>query len=243
MTARPEARFCAYNQPVRPHVHDFEDDGSLCACGLTHTYCTVCGVQAEPCDGDDTPRPTTNYLLAVDIETTGLDPERDHMLEFAAILLDNDLNEIATTGSVVILPTAPNWQDRMNDFVRDMHTTSGLLDRIAARDGVTVAQADSIVRRWLESYGLHEPRSLMIVGSSCRLDLNFVERRMPRVADLLHYRMIDGSGIREALLRWAPDAVYEWPNKHANHRALDDIRGSIAELRRYRELLSERRAA
>jgi oligoribonuclease len=168
-------------------------------------------------------------LVWVDLEMTGLDPETCAIVEIATIVTDAELNVLAEGPNLVVHPPADALA-RMNDFVRDLHVKSGLLDRIHAST-VTVAEAE---RETLAFLGQHAVRGAsLLCGNSVWKDRAFLEKEMPGVVGFLHYRMIDVSTLKELVRRWYP-ARYHAPKKKEAHRALDDIRESIEELKWYR---------
>ena len=181
--------------------------------------------------------------VGIDVETTGLDPVNDHLLEFAAVLLTRDLTFVDSFGSRVLGATEEQLS-RMNPYVREMHTRTGLLDEVRSSTR-TVLDLEDEVLAWLEGHD-HLPaddprdRDLIILGSSCRLDLAMIENKMPRLAKTMTHRMGDVSAFRELMTMWAPDLVPEWtppedPSSTA-HRALDDVFTTIAEARGYRRM-------
>jgi oligoribonuclease len=119
----------------------------------------------------------------------------------------------------------------MDDFVRTMHTTSGLLDELA--DGITLAEAEQLALDYIQQY-VTEPRKAPMAGNSIATDRNFVARDMANLDSFLHYRMIDVSSVKELSRRWYPRAYFQAPAKHGGHRALADITESINELAYYR---------
>ncbi len=168
-------------------------------------------------------------LVWVDLEMTGLDPETCTIVEIATLITDQDLGIVAEGPSLVIRPPDEDLA-RMNDFVRELHRKSGLLDRIQAST-VTLADAERQTRAFLEE---HVPKGVSpLCGNSVWKDRAFLERYMPDVVAHLHYRMIDVSTLKELVRRWYPPARHA-PKKKEAHRALDDIRESIEELRWYR---------
>lgn len=170
-------------------------------------------------------------LVWIDCEMTGLDLERDALVEVAALVTDFDLNVLGEGVDVVIKPPAEAL-DQMVEFVRDMHTSSGLLDELA--DGVTLAEAQDAVLSYIRSQcpeGSRPP----LAGNSVATDRAFISRDMPELEAALHYRLVDVSSIKELSRRWFPRAYYNAPTKGGNHRALADIQESIEELRFYRE--------
>jgi oligoribonuclease len=166
----------------------------------------------------------------IDCEMTGLDLERDALVEVAALVTDYELNVLGTGVDVVIKPPAAALQ-QMNDVVRQMHTGSGLLDLLDS--GVTLEEAETQV---LEYVGAHVEQGSRppLAGNSVATDRAFLARDMQRIDAFLHYRIVDVSSIKELVRRWYPRVYFAAPPKAGNHRALSDIRESIEELRYYR---------
>lgn len=173
--------------------------------------------------------PQKTLLLWIDLEMTGLDATRDVILEIASIITDAQLNIIAQGPSLVMHHAQPIF-DHMNTMVRAMHTSSGLLDRVATSD-ISVQEAEAQIADFIRAH-TNGARTLL-AGNSIWNDRNFLQRYMPRVLELLHYRMVDVSTVKELVLNWYPNAG-EFQKKK-NHRALDDIYESIAELNYYRQ--------
>jgi oligoribonuclease len=168
-------------------------------------------------------------LVWVDLEMTGLDQETCAIVEIATIVTDADLVVIAE-GPCLVIHQPEEVLARMTPFVRDLHVRSGLLDRIAAST-VTLDDAARETLAFLEKYG--DRGTSPLCGNSVWKDRAFLEKYMPAVVGYLHYRTIDVSTIKELVKRWYP-ASYHPPKKQEVHRALDDIRESIEELRWYR---------
>lgn len=185
-------------------------------------------------------RPSTErpWPVAIDIETTGLVAHQDHVLEIAVVLLDAELNVVERFGSRVIHVPKDRLDERMNDFVRKMHTSNGLLDEVAASTR-TLLNVELEIVKWLKARGVGHKQGI-ILGSSCRLDLNIIETQMPRLAELLSHRMIDVSGVREALRLYEPDFdLVSYPasttdSAGSSHRAMDDVLWTIEEARTQR---------
>ncbi|GJF34812.1 oligoribonuclease [Kitasatospora sp. NE20-6] len=167
----------------------------------------------------------------IDCEMTGLDLGRDALIEVAALVTDSELNILGEGVDVVIRPPAESLEG-MPDVVRTMHTASGLLDELAA--GVTLAEAEELVLGYIREHA-PEAGKTPLCGNSVATDRGFLSRDMPALEGHLHYRIVDVSSIKELARRWYPRAYYNSPQKGGNHRALADIRESIAELRYYRE--------
>ena len=168
-------------------------------------------------------------LVWVDLEMTGLEPETCAIVEIATLVTDAELTVIAEGPNLVIRPPTDALA-RMNDYVRALHVKSGLLDRIHAST-TTVAEAERATMAFLEEH-CGQGTSLLC-GNSVWKDRAFLEREMPAVVAFLHYRMIDVSTLKELVRRWYPPS-YHPPKKKEEHRALDDIRESIDELKWYR---------
>jgi len=151
-------------------------------------------------------RGTNDRIVWIDCEMTGLSLTTDALIEVAALVTDFELNQLGDGIDLVIKPPAEALE-QMVEFVRNMHTSSGLLEELAA--GITMAEAEQQVLGYI--------------------------RDMPELEAHLHYRIIDVSSIKELSHRWYPRAYYNSPTKVGGHRALADIRESIAELRYYRE--------
>ena len=164
---------------------------------------------------------------------TGLDLTNDAMVEIAVLVTDSDLNIIGDGVDVVIHATQEQL-DGMNDFVRQMHTTSGLIAEIPR--GLSISAAEEQILSYLQSAGT-EPGKSPLAGNSVSVDRNFIARDMHKLNDYLHYRTIDVSSIKELARRWYPKTYFAAPAKTGNHRALGDIRDSIAELAYYRQSL------
>ena len=177
---------------------------------------------------------TQDRLVWVDCEMTGLSLERDALVEIAAIVTEADLTEVDEGISLVIRPDDLTVLDGMDDVVVDMHTTSGLITEIP--DGVPLAQAQAAVLEYVKRH-VPEARRAPLAGSSVYVDRGFIARDMPELDAHLHYRLIDVSTIKELARRWYPRVYFAAPAKTGNHRALGDIRDSIAELRYYRDAI------
>lgn len=174
--------------------------------------------------------PSNERVVWIDCEMTGLDVRQDALIEVAVLVTDSDLRVLGE-GVDVVIACPPQALDTMPDVVRQMHTSSGLLDQLA--DGVTMADAQ---RQVLEYVRAHVPTSgrAPLAGNSVGTDRGFLARYMPELDSHLHYRIIDVSSIKELSRRWFPRAYFNAPKKAGGHRALADIRESIDELRYYR---------
>ena len=164
---------------------------------------------------------------------TGLDQSADALIEVAVVVTDYELRPLGGGVDVLIRPPAAALE-RMSDFVRDMHTKSGLLDDL--KDGVTMEEATERVLSYIKRF-VPEAGKALLAGNSVGTDKMFLEANMPAVIDHLHYRLIDVSSIKELAKRWYRAAFAESPDKHGGHRALADILESIQELEYYRRVL------
>ena len=162
---------------------------------------------------------------------TGLDLAVDALIEVAVLVTDGELNVLGDGVDVLIKPTDAAL-DAMGDFVREMHTKSGLLDALGG--GTTMADAEAQVLAYVRE---HVPavRKAPLAGNTIGTDRMFLARDMPQLEGHVHYRNVDVSTIKELARRWYPRAFYNSPAKTGNHRALADIMESIEELRYYRD--------
>ncbi len=169
-------------------------------------------------------------LVWIDCEMTGLDLRADALVEVAVLVTDYDLQVLGDGVDILIKPPAEALA-QMDDYVRAMHTASGLLDQLEG--GVTLEEAEAQVLDFLRQHcpeGTRPP----LAGNSVGTDRAFIARDMPLLERFLHYRIVDVSSIKELARRWYPRAYYNAPAKHGSHRALADIQESIEELRYYR---------
>ncbi len=179
------------------------------------------------------PANPNDRIVWIDCEMTGLDVRTDALVEVAAVVTDSELNVLGDGVDVVVAPPAEALE-QMNDFVREMHTTSGLITALAA--GVTLAEAEKTVLDYVREH-VPEPRKAPLAGNSVGTDKMFLDRDMPELVGHLHYRIVDVSSIKELARRWYPRVYFASPKKEGGHRALADILESIDELRYYREAL------
>ncbi|MDO5681679.1 MAG: oligoribonuclease [Propionibacteriaceae bacterium] len=171
-------------------------------------------------------------LVWIDCEMTGLDlAGGDALIEVAALVTGPDL-EVLGEGVDVIIKPSDEALAKMGDFVREMHTTSGLLPLLA--DGLTMAEAEERVLAYISEY-VPEARKAPLAGNTIGTDRAFLARDMPTLEAHVHYRNVDVSSIKELARRWFPRVYYNTPGKSGNHRALADIQESIEELRYYRD--------
>jgi oligoribonuclease len=173
---------------------------------------------------------SADRLIWVDCEMTGLDLQHDALIEIAVLVTDFDLDVLGEGVEVVIKPPAQALAT-MPQRVREMHTESGLLERLDA--GTTLAAATDLVLDYVRAH-VPEPKKAPLAGNSVHVDRTFLARDMPAFENAVHYRNVDVSTIKELSRRWYPRTYYASPAKTGNHRALGDIQDSINELRYYR---------
>ncbi|MFN0060072.1 MAG: oligoribonuclease [Planctomycetota bacterium] len=172
----------------------------------------------------------SNLIVWMDLEMTGLDPLREQILELAILVTDGELRVVAE-GPQLVLHQPASVLAAMDSWNQEHHGASGLVDRVRASD-VTVAAAEAQLLEFLTP--LCAPRVAPLAGNSIHQDRSFLRIHMPRFEAHLHYRNIDVSTIKEVARRWFPQELSQAPPKAETHRALDDIRASIAELEYYR---------
>ncbi|MGY5766629.1 oligoribonuclease [Brachybacterium sp. DNPG3] len=178
-------------------------------------------------------RAISDRIIWVDCEMTGLDKQRDALVEIAVLVTDADLNILGDGVDVVVKPPAEALEG-MDPFVVNMHTVSGLLDELDG--GMTLAEAEAECLAYVKKF-CPEPGKAPLAGNSVGTDRTFLDRDVPEFANWLSYRTIDVSSLKELAKRWFPRVYYNIPAKHGGHRALADIRESIQELKYYREVL------
>jgi oligoribonuclease len=174
---------------------------------------------------------SNDRIVWIDCEMTGLNLRTDALIEVAALVTDFELHQLGDGIDVVIAPPAAALA-QMDDFVRTMHTGSGLLDELA--EGLSMDDAQEQVLAYIREF-VPEASKAPLGGNTVGTDRGFLARDMPVLEAHLHYRIVDVSSIKELARRWYPRAYFNAPRKAGGHRALADIRESIAELRYYRE--------
>jgi oligoribonuclease len=176
----------------------------------------------------------TDALVWIDCEMTGLDLQRDALIEVAVLITDAELN-LVDAGIDVVIHADDELLDSMVPVVRDMHAGSGLTDLVRAST-VTLAEAEKLVLDYISAH-IPQAGTAPLCGNSIATDRTFLARDMPAVDGHLHYRMIDVSSLKELARRWYPRVYYSQPAKGLAHRALADIHESIQELEYYRRAL------
>ena len=169
-------------------------------------------------------------LVWMDMEMSGLDPDVDRILEIATIVTDSDLDIIAE-GPVVVIFQEDEILDAMDEWNADNHERTGLIDRVR-KEGVSVAEAESTTIEFLSKHV--EDGQSPLCGNTIGQDRRFLVKFMPNLEQFLHYRSVDVSTVKELARRWRPD-IHDGFQKKAVHMAMEDIKESIEELRRYRD--------
>ena len=171
------------------------------------------------------------HLVWIDCEMTGLSPDNDSLVEIAVVVTNSDL-ELLDPGLDLVIKPREGTAENMSDFVREMHTKSGLINEFA--DGVDLAAAEKAVLEYIKRW-VPDARTAPLAGNTIGTDRMFITKYMPELDAHLHYRNIDVSTIKELTKRWYPRVYYQLPKKDGGHRALADILESIEELRYYRK--------
>ncbi|MCL2514841.1 MAG: oligoribonuclease [Microbacteriaceae bacterium] len=173
----------------------------------------------------------SDRLVWIDCEMTGLDPDKDELVEIAVVITDSDLKPVAE-GIDIVIKASDEAIAGMNDFVRNMHTTSGLITEIP--HGKSLAEAEYEVMEYVLAHVPDEGKT-PLAGNTIGTDRTFIAKFMPRLDAHLHYRSVDVSSIKELSRRWFPRVYFQAPEKAGGHRALADILESIRELDYYRK--------
>ena len=173
-----------------------------------------------------------DVLVWIDCEMTGLDLAVDELVEVAVVVTDYDLKPLDPGFDIVIKPDDSAFEN-MGDFVRAMHTTSGLIDEIP--HGKSLAEAEYEVLEYILKFA-PDAQTAPLAGNTIGTDRSFLAKYMPRVDGHLHYRSVDVSSIKELARRWYPRIYFQAPAKNGGHRALADILESIRELEYYRRI-------
>ncbi|CAB4608772.1 unannotated protein [freshwater metagenome] len=162
---------------------------------------------------------------------TGLNPEADCLVEVAVVITNSELEILDAGLDVVIKPRADSWAN-MNDFVRNMHTESGLIYEV--ENGLELDEAEQVILDYIKRF-VPNAKEAPLAGNTIGTDRMFINKYMPNLDQHLHYRNIDVSSIKELTRRWYPRVYFQLPKKDGGHRALADILESIQELQYYRQ--------
>ncbi len=178
----------------------------------------------------DHPKKHKDNLVWIDLEMTGLNPEKEAIIEIAVIVTDKELN-IIEEGPDLVIKQPSKLLKAMDSWNQKQHGKSGLLDKVK-RSKVTVKKAEKAALEFIKKYCVQGKTSLC--GNAVYHDRRFIIKYMPKLNEFLHYRLVDVSTIKELIRRWYPKGK-EAPDKSKDHRALSDIRESIEELKFYRK--------
>ena len=173
-------------------------------------------------------------LVWMDLEMTGLDHTSDVIVEIATLVTDDELNIVAE-GPDIVVHQPDDVLQKMDPFVVDMHTRSGLLDQIRAST-TSLEEAGAMTLAFIREH-VPEKRTVPLCGNSIGTDRRFLAAYLSEIEEYLHYRSVDVSSVKELVRRWYPDVLTQRGWKAGTHRALDDIRESVSEMRLYRELV------
>ena len=171
-------------------------------------------------------------LVWMDLEMTGLNPDVHVIVEIATLVTDDDLNIVAE-GPDLVIHQPEDRLVHMDDFVTNMHKTSGLLELIHAST-ISESEAMTLTLDFIKTHS-PEPGKIPLAGNSIRTDRSFLAKYMPDIENWLHYRCVDVSTVKELVKRWYPGLEHARPSTGVLHRAMDDVRDSVAEMRWYRE--------
>ena len=167
-------------------------------------------------------------LAWIDLEMTGLDPDENVVVEIATLITNDELEIIAEGPDLVIHATEEDLA-KMDSFVVDMHTKSGLLPEIR-NSNISVEEAEKQTMAFLNEH-IKKEKSVPLCGNSIGTDRRFLAKYLPNIENFLHYRSVDVSSIKELVKRWFPEILEEAPKKNGGHRAMEDIKASVEELR------------
>jgi oligoribonuclease len=173
----------------------------------------------------------TEHLVWIDCEMTGLDLEKDCLVEVAVVITDSEL-ELVDAGLDIVVKPRPDSLANMGEFVTNMHTESGLINEF--ENGLDLKDAEQVILEYIKRF-IPTAKTAPLAGNSIGTDRMFLNKYMPELDQHLHYRNIDVSSIKELSRRWYPRVYFQLPKKAGGHRALADILESIQELKYYRK--------
>ncbi|XP_059608999.1 oligoribonuclease [Phlebotomus argentipes] len=179
------------------------------------------------------PRMSSGHLIWMDLEMTGLEYKTDRILEIACIVTDKDLNVISSSEDFII-HQSESVLGGMGEWCRRTHGESGLTEA-SRQSKLSEADVEAKILTFLHQHT--EEKQCPMAGNSVYMDKLFLMEYMPRLADYLHYRLVDVSTVKELCRRWHPKIFWDAPKKKLSHRALDDILESIEELKYYRKFM------
>ncbi|XP_066602784.1 probable oligoribonuclease isoform X2 [Prorops nasuta] len=174
---------------------------------------------------------SSKNIVWMDMEMTGLDLEKDKIMEVACVITDEDLNPI-TDGLNIVISQSNGMYDQLNEWCKLNHTKSGLIFD-CEKSIISLKEAENSLLNFLQTYV--KSQQCPLAGNTVYMDRYFLSKNMPRVNDYLHYRIIDVSSVKELIKRWHPEVFAKMPKKTLQHRALPDIKESIAELSYYKK--------
>jgi oligoribonuclease len=183
----------------------------------------------NPGQGKPGIKPNENHLVWLDMEMTGLDPEKERIIEVAIVVTDSNLETVAE-GPTLVIHQSDEQLDAMDSWNKSTHGRTGLIDKVKAST-LTEAQAEEQLLEFLKQYVPAGKSPLC--GNSISQDRRFMFKYMPKLEEFFHYRNVDVSTLKELCKRWQPE-VYKGFQKKSPHEALADIYESIAELKHYR---------
>nr|XP_022910903.1 probable oligoribonuclease [Onthophagus taurus] len=173
----------------------------------------------------------TNRIVWIDMEMTGLDVEKDKVLEIACLITDGDLNTVAE-GPDIIIHHGNNVLSNMNDWSKRQHEKTGLTEA-SRKSNIPIEVAEKQLMDFIKKYVTE--RMSPLAGNSVYMDRMFIKKHLPKIDNYLHYRIIDVSTIKELCQRWNENIYRKAPRKVCDHRALSDIKESIKELKYYKD--------
>jgi oligoribonuclease len=172
-------------------------------------------------------------LVWIDMEMTGLDPEKERVIEIAVLVSEADLSLVAE-GPELVIHQPEEILAAMDEWNTSHHGASGLTEKVRASE-LDDARADDIVVEFLSKHCV--AKRAVLAGNSIHQDRRFIRRYMPKLDTFLHYRLVDVSSVKELARRWHPEAYNKAPKKKESHRAMDDIKESLQELAYYRKTI------